>query len=343
MNHPLVSVIVPIYNVEEYLEKCLESIVSQTYSNLEIILVNDGSTDKSESIIQLFLLKDKRVNYIYQKNAGPSVARNRGMKEATGEFICFIDADDFISQEYIEKLVSKIVEGYDIVTCGYTEISDYGTTDLNDFCKSKSKITKDELINGILGGLGGVLWAKIYRRNIIELNRLELNPNVYMCEDLLFNLEYCGYSKQFAAIQTSSYKYNRLNETSITSKITLDYLENILIVMKELEDKLKRLEWSNKKIETLINERMNNLTLAIASNESSNLRKVGLEACTAQLKQLLSHSLVQKCLSDFNSHNFKVNIGGYFLKNYYFKSAVITFYLIGKIRAFKLYLKKRIN
>ncbi len=343
MNSPLVSIIVPIYNVEEYLSKCLDSIINQTYSNLEIILVNDGSTDQSESIIQSFLLKDERIKYIYQINMGPSIARNRGMKEAKGDFICFIDADDFVVEQYIQQLVDKIVEGYDIVTCGYIEVSSYGITELNNFYQSKSNITRDELVDGVLSGVGGALWAKIYRSSIVELNQLELNPNVYMCEDLLFNLEYCFYSKSSAAIQPALYEYNRLNERSITSKIMLDYLENSLVIMQEMEHMLKNLGWSNKKIEVLINQRMNALTLAIANNESSNLMKMGLRYCSTQLKYLLSHSLVQHCLDDYHPHNLVMDIGGYYLKKHQFKSAVISFFLIGKLRDFKLYLKRRSN
>ena len=184
MSEALVSVIIPVFNAQKYLSYCIDSLLNQTYSNIEVILVNDGSTDQSESIIQSFLVRDQRIKCISQVNAGPSIARNKGMIEAAGEFICFIDADDFVPNNYIQLLVEKIAEGYDVVACGYIEVSEYGRIELNDFYQSQERLTKDEFVNGILRGVGGTLWAKIYRSSIIDSNQLHLNPDIYMCEEI---------------------------------------------------------------------------------------------------------------------------------------------------------------
>ena len=104
MNNPLISVIVPIYNVERYLKACVDSIVNQTYSNLEIILVDDGSPDKCPEICDEYAKRDKRIKVIHQENGGLSAARNAGINVVRGEFLTFIDSDDFVSKNYVELL-----------------------------------------------------------------------------------------------------------------------------------------------------------------------------------------------------------------------------------------------
>ena len=341
MRYPLVSIIVPIYNVETYLRQCLESILGQSYSNIELILVNDGSTDRSETIIQSFLETNQRIKYIFQKNSGPSIARNKGIDEASGEFICFIDADDSVPNNYIQLLVEKISKGYDLVACGYIEVSDYGRIELNDFYQLQDLLTRDEFVDGILRGIGGTLWAKIYRRSIIVLHKLHLNSNVYMCEDLLFNLEYCLYAQKFAAIKASLYEYNRLNEGSITSKVMLNYLENNLIVMEEMSQLLQILGWSSQKIEGLIRQRTISLTLSIASNESSKLINVGMVHCCNQLECLFNHPFIQKYLVDYHPKKQFLDWGGYYLKQGQLKCAVIAFFIAMQLRRLKSWIRKR--
>lgn len=105
---PLISVIVPIYNVEEYLPRCLESISNQSYKHIEIILVDDGATDSSTKIIQKYVQKDERMRAIHKTNGGLSSARNRGIQEAKGEYLTFIDADDYVANDYVEYLFNLL-------------------------------------------------------------------------------------------------------------------------------------------------------------------------------------------------------------------------------------------
>ena len=113
----LISIVVPIYNVEKYLEKCINSIIIQTYKNIEIILVNDGSTDSSGKICDIYLKKDKRIKVIHKKNGGLSDARNVGIENAKGKYIAFIDSDDFIDSDFIEILYNLIIEYNADVSC----------------------------------------------------------------------------------------------------------------------------------------------------------------------------------------------------------------------------------
>ena len=115
----MISVIVPVYNVEEYLEECLESIKNQTYSNIEVILVNDGSTDNSQAICERYCQQDPRFHLINQENQGQSVARNNGVAASTGELITFVDSDDVVSAKYLENLYAYMTEEIDLIECEY--------------------------------------------------------------------------------------------------------------------------------------------------------------------------------------------------------------------------------
>ena len=120
MNKPLISVVVPVYNVEQYLKKCLDSIIKQKYNNLEIIIVNDGSTDNSQKICQEYVKKDKRIKLITQKNQGLSAARNTGIDNAHGKYISFVDSDDYLDLEFINELYNTIIENKsDISACDF--------------------------------------------------------------------------------------------------------------------------------------------------------------------------------------------------------------------------------
>ena len=167
MSEKMISVIVPVYNVEEYLEECLESIRKQTYQDIEVILVNDGSTDGSQAICEYFCQTDKRFRLINQKNQGQSVARNHGVKESLGEYIMFVDSDDVVSLGLLEQLMKYMSNGIDIVECDRTEAIQC----LNE--EKKDILVKEFDSNEALYQCfnHGVSWspvAKIYRRKIVE-------------------------------------------------------------------------------------------------------------------------------------------------------------------------------
>ena len=129
MREPLISIIIPVYGVEEYLNQCLESVVNQTYANLEIILVDDGSKDNCPAMCDGWANKDSRIKVVHKENGGLSSARNAGLDIFTGEYVAFVDSDDYIAQDMYELLYSRAKEGnYDIVDCGYySEANDKAT------------------------------------------------------------------------------------------------------------------------------------------------------------------------------------------------------------------------
>ena len=181
---PLFTVVVPVYNVEKYLEKCISSIIGQTYSNIEIILVDDGSTDNSSAMCDRYAEEDSRVTVIHQKNTGVSAARNTGIENANGEYIAFIDGDDYISNQMMECLYNRIVSDHsDVAICGYRCVDDMGH-ELN------IATVEDAIVSGAEAlrihyernthGIMAITWNKLYRRRLFEFVRF---PEGKRCED----------------------------------------------------------------------------------------------------------------------------------------------------------------
>ncbi|MFC3904131.1 glycosyltransferase family 2 protein [Clostridium disporicum] len=291
----MVSVIVPVYNGEKYLRECIDSICNQSYTDLEIIIINDGSNDNTSKIAKQIESKDNRVIYVEHENKGVSYSRNKGLDLATGEYIVFVDCDDTIEKGYIELLFNQISKNnLDIVSCGYTDISIYGTIKLNDFYIGNSMLNKDEFINNIFKGVGGTLWGKIFKTEIINKNKIRLNNNIFMCEDMLFVLQYSMQSKSFGAIEQSLYNYNRKNENSISSKINFEYFDNLIKVMKSIEVILNENKYDKNFIDSILCERIRSLTI--------------------------SFSIMQHDKNHKYSRNEKMNNIIYIFKNQYFKT-----------------------
>ena len=176
----LVSVIIPVYNVEKYLKKCIESITNQTYKNIEIILVNDGSTDNSYRICQEFSEKDTRIVLLNKQNGGLSDATNYGLKFATGDYVVFVDSDDYVKSNYVESLYRMITKyKVDVVACEYSEVSESGKVLKEVHFNEPQNINKlsgkrflqylyeDNYVANV------VAWNKIYKRSLFNSVRFE--------------------------------------------------------------------------------------------------------------------------------------------------------------------------
>lgn len=197
-----ISVIVPIYNSEDYIDRCVRSIVEQSYKNIEIILVDDGSTDNSSMMCDEWAKNDKRVKVIHKENGGVSSARNEGLKIAKGDYISFVDSDDYIDKKMIEKMLNQMEKGNtDLVICNYEPNSNYNTNKL---------ISKNDFYNLILDKtlFRGYLWNKLYKKEIISKNNLKLDSKIHICEDLLFNCEYALYCNDIRVINDKLYYYS---------------------------------------------------------------------------------------------------------------------------------------
>jgi glycosyltransferase involved in cell wall biosynthesis len=188
---PLISIIVPVYNVELYLDKCISSIVNQTYKNLEIILVDNGSPDACPQMCDLWSYKDSRIKVIHQSNAGVSAARNAGLEIFSGEYLMFVDSDDYLHQDAVRVLYERIAtDGTDMVVGNAVCVDESG-----EYLQDLYVMVKDALKNQdeILQDLGGensipcCVWGKLYRRAIFEF--LRFNTGWKYAEDLLIFID----------------------------------------------------------------------------------------------------------------------------------------------------------
>lgn len=209
--HPLVSIIVPIYNTEKYLQQCLDSIVNQSYKELDVILINDGSKDQSLLIAQDYAMKDPRIKLIDKDNEGVAATRNVGLDNATGDYILFVDSDDWIELEMVDYLVEKAEAcGCDIVTCESV---------INNFYPSKieeRKLTYEQLMIMFLRHkeLDGALWSKLMKRS--SLKDISFDPAVGYGEDALFFWKLLIRNKPSVLLTNRPLYHYRMNNGSIS-------------------------------------------------------------------------------------------------------------------------------
>lgn len=188
MDRELVSVIIPAYNVDKFLGECVRSLLCQTYTNYEIIIIDDGSTDNTYVIGESLTFESTKVKVFRQENQGVSVARNVGMQKAKGEFYVFVDADDIVAPRYIETLVF-CAQKSDMGIIGFTSERKELATEVN---LNNVYVNASGVIENILCGSNydGYLWNKIFQKRIIENNNLKFLKNIVVWEDLLFVLQY---------------------------------------------------------------------------------------------------------------------------------------------------------
>lgn len=188
-----ISVIIPIYNVEQYLERCLDSICNQTHNDLEIILINDGSTDNSLIIAENFSKKDSRIYVVSQKNQGVSVARNRGIEMATGAYIAFVDPDDYVDLKYYDLMLNSIGSA-DLVVCNYHNTTNSGFLPLQEKTYFIEKLTGFESLNLLFDKkytnsvIGVVIWNKLYKRELFDDLRFNKEYRRSQDEEIIFKI-----------------------------------------------------------------------------------------------------------------------------------------------------------
>ena len=225
MSNELISIIIPVYNIAPYLRRCLDSIISQTYKNLEILIINDGSTDGSLSIIEDYARSDSRIRIITQKNAGLSAARNSGLKAAKGSYVAFVDGDDSVFPSYVSELVTTIKSTKsDIAVCGYTPVFDKGpgtpiipqTETISGENATIRLLTRQENIDI-------VAWNKLYRIELFKKHDI-LYPVGMPHEDSLTTYKLYTAATKVAYCSTPLYNYYQRSGSIMNKASELDRL-----------------------------------------------------------------------------------------------------------------------
>lgn len=247
----LVSVIVPIYNVEKYLKNFLDSLINQSYENLEIILIDDGSTDNSLNICRGYSLKDRRITVLTQPNFGVSSARNSGLNQSNGKYIIFLDPDDRVEKEMINKLYQTAIKlNLDITMCNFwifNENKKYVHL-LADKYKEGSYISYETAVESILDGSGfqGFVWNKFFKKDVIGDTRFE--ESIFYLEDALFNLSIIKKDISIGVCDETLYHYRQRDDSAVNlfDYKQLTYLKSLNLIEKKLPNKFKSIILLNK-------------------------------------------------------------------------------------------------
>lgn len=227
----------PVYNAKDYLEACLNSIINQSYRNIEIILIDDGSTDGSGNILDLYADRDNRIKVIHNTNHGVSYARNCGIKLATGSKVLFIDSDDTVDLDYVKKLVEPLKNGdSDLVICG-----------INDVNVKKNKIKPRKFPDNIIGNLQEDFCAlfmmpivtgpvnKLYDARLLRENGIIFVEDINFNEDVMFNLQYMVYVDKYIIVKEALYNYMRRTSYSLSKNRSEKNFQSVLEVATMLK------------------------------------------------------------------------------------------------------------
>lgn len=244
-NNVAISVIVPAYNVERYLEKCIDSILAQTFTDYELILIDDGSTDKSGEICDEYLLKNHRIKVLHNANGGVSTARNEGIRLAGGKYISFVDADDTVDSDCFEKLILAAAEkDYDFAICGFKKIRKPSKNkeavvyqycyDLTGSIEEFLSCIPQYIDNALLQGPCN----KLFKTQIIKEYNLLFPLDMNFGEDTVFVYKYLLHTKNVASIKDCLYNYRQLKSQTLSSRFREDKLDIYLLLFRELNNLL---------------------------------------------------------------------------------------------------------
>ena len=324
----------PVYNTEDYLDTCIKSILSQTYQDIELILINDGSTDNSGKICDKYAKQDKRIKVIHQNNSGPSVARNRGIDVSAGEYIQFVDADDHIDYKMTETLVEALSKNSQLVICGYRTINLYkenifagehryhieGRYQQNEFMLMFGKLLGEQFINP--------LWNKMYIRDIVENLNLRFINNLNMGEDLLFNLEYIKACDNFIILKDLLYNYIE-SSNSLTRNFKKGLFQNQQMLFKEIRKFLcekNYMEENRDFIESSYTDSIVGCLQNIFHEDSSLFPRVIKE----YIYKIVCDDCVRKNIIYFKAGNIQKRVIGLLIK----QKSVDGIYLFFKVKTF---------
>ena len=226
MNNPAISIIIPVYNAEKYLRRCIDSVLSQSFTDFELILVDDGCKEKSPQICDEYASQDTRVRVIHKANGGVSAARNDGLDIAKGEYITFIDSDDWVERDYLSTLSNY--RDYDIVFFSHRLIYEDGY--ISEFlfeAKEGDKQNIWEIVaslrkNAVGSNFYGYTWNKMFRRDIIEKYKIRFIEGLRISEDEVYTLDYCTHAKSIKVLPLCLYNYRVLGTGLTATKNSAD-------------------------------------------------------------------------------------------------------------------------
>lgn len=312
---PLVTVVVPIYNVEPYLRKCVESIMHQTYNNLEILLIDDGATDGSGKICDELALEDERISVFHEKNKGLGLSRNVGIEKANGDYVTFVDSDDTLGSDLIAKLVTGIQENKaDLCIAGLTK-TDVAGKKLFEESYGTHTYTGTEIINTLFKRMLGSspakhdfikmsVWSNLYSMDIINKYNVRFkSEREFISEDILWHSEYLKHSKCVQLIDNSGYFY-RTTPTSLTNKYNKDRFPKICIFYQEMLKRIKNMEMSEEAVFRLQKQFLINVRTCIRQEKKR--PDSSFKLMVKSVSEIVSNSLVKEVVRAYSTQKLGI-------------------------------------
>lgn len=304
--NPLISIIVPVYNVKKYLDNCIQSLVSQTYSNIEILLVDDGSTDGSGEICDKYADKYTFIYSFHKKNSGLGLTRNYGLERAKGTYVTFVDSDDYARSDLIMKLIMPILGDatIDTVIGGFTKVTDSGGklfTKQNKIEIFEGKKVKNKLFPRMLGSLPNIsdslkpsVWNCLYSMNIIKKYQLKfISERKIISEDVEWDSKYFAAAKKVELIDSISYFY-RNNPMSLSMKYKSSRFSEYVYFYKYMKDRLNEMEMNPTALIRLQKYFFVSIVVSI-----SQLKKQSFSEKYKQIKMICNNSVVREVINQY--------------------------------------------
>lgn len=287
----MISIIIPVYNSQKYLAMCVESILAQTYSDFEILLIDDGSKDTSPSICDELSLQDPRVRVLHKQNGGISSARNEGLNLARGEWVTFCDNDDQVSPHWLERM-SLLADEYTLPMCAFTrQIEDLGKQKMIKSMMAEEMVSAGLYLEYYKQRLGGFVWNALFRRNIIEQHHLRFPERKLqgdINEDLIFDLQYLPYVKKIAYTGYADYYWasNESNHSKETAqKFYFEKYEEKYSLWRDYIYKYVSTDLQNEQMKQIATFHLYELLQSILSSPTYLV-----------MKQRVCHPTVQECI-----------------------------------------------
>ena len=313
----LISIIIPVYNVERYLKRCLDSLINQTYKNIEILLIDDSSTDGSASICKEYTKIDNRIHYYLKENSGAGLSRSFGLLHANGDYLGFCDADDYVEKDMYEKMISFMTDNCDLVCCWHT--------DENASIRSDNKkiFVGRDIENLILGAVGtepsaklderygSSVWRGLYKSSIIKDHDISfMSERDIGSEDLIFNLEYLKYCSKVVYLDDQLY-HHCINSGSMTRSWDYFHLDHELALYKVVEDMLASCMHVSYKYELqrmfIKRIRMALITISKAADQTN------YSSCKNAIKDILEDKDVTELISGYPWYRLPVKQAIFYL------------------------------
>lgn len=331
---PKISVIIPIYNVERYLERCLKSVCNQSFKDIEIICINDGSTDRSPDILKDFAAEDMRIRIIDKDNTGVSDCRNIGINLAIGRYIMFVDSDDWIDVSMIEKMYSLMkIHDLDLSICTYCrefgsykkekifnlpEISLYTDNEVKDLMRRLIGPLKEELSNPEYLDALGTVWGKLYKAEIIKGNTIKFIDlkEIGSAEDVLFNMYFLNASIKVIFLNQPLYHYWKVNSISITSRYNEKLITQRKVFFNYIYQFINNNKLSNSYIKSL-NNRISISVLGLGLNELAEDNQISLFKKYKNYRKILNESYIEEANQELELSYFPLHWRLFYFCNKY--------------------------